>query len=269
MEKIEILRKINESIKTLGDNEEEITMVEFALYQKKIEKLKKQKTEQYKQFLENGANIYNQNISNFKEKIQNNEKKYTEIIEKLIRAWDEFFVSVVKIRQEAFNKQKMAIANIISLEEELQRKERSEDVIKKANERMIAYAEQKINYSVMVNECSARIKWCTENVLKDINELFSNCQEITIKENKETFFYKILSKISNKFSGKNKYNNFLINNQKQCLEKIEKESLTKSQIAITTMFGVRKQMQLLEREIIKKFNERKNVMVNVTKEEVE
>ena len=252
MDKENILKKLSENIQNIEEIDNQIAMVGLAIYQKNIEKIKSQKIQEIRNFFNENAKRYNQKSENFSDKIDNCVKEYSERIDCLIESYDNMYLNVFKIMQNALDMQKISIANIVTL---LNAGD-SEEIKEKVKNSILAYAEQKLNYSIVVQECAARSEWCIENVKKDIEEVF-----IVKEETKQLQMYnkniinKITEKISNIFLGKSKYKKFLENYENEFLNKIDEKNKIKIIDTINTMKGVINQMAILNRDISVRFEE--------------
>ena len=274
MDKENILKKLSENIQNIEEIDNQIAMVGLAIYQKNIEKIKSQKIQEIRNFFNENAKRYNQKSENFSDKIDNCVKEYSERIDCLIESYDNMYLNVFKIMQNALDMQKISIANIVTL---LNAGD-SEEIKEKVKNSILAYAEQKLNYSIVVQECAARSEWCIENVKKDIEEVFIVKEEksekfwnpekdiateavIVKEETKQLQMYnkniinKITEKISNIFLGKSKYKKFLENYENEFLKKIDEKNKIKIIDTINTMKGVINQMAVLNRDISVRFEE--------------
>ena len=200
MDKNELFEKLNENLENLDNVDKEIGMIELAIYQKTIEQLKNNKINEIRNFFEQQAKIYNQNSKKYEKEIENNIKKYEEQIEKLVNVYDELYINIFKIMQNAKDNEKIAIANIVTLSDRLQKEKNIEQQLQK---NIIACIQKKLNYSVIIDECKARIEWCIENVKEDINQIFI-IEANQLQLYKENIVSKIRRIIFNKISGKSR-----------------------------------------------------------------
>ena len=76
MDEIQRLKELNENIQDIGNIENEITMVQLAIYQKNIEKLKDFKMLKIREYFEQQIKFYNQKILKYENEIENNINKY-------------------------------------------------------------------------------------------------------------------------------------------------------------------------------------------------
>lgn len=254
MEKNQIFEKLNENLYDLENVENEISMVELAIYQKSIEELENLKLKELREFFEQQARFYNQKSEKYKDEIDKNIEKYKSQIEKLVNVYDNLHVKVFKIMQNAMDNQKIAIANIVTLTGRLQDEELSDEEIKRIQNNIIACAQKKLNYAVIIDECKARIKWCIENVQKDINEVFkNNIYQLQIYE--DNIFTKIRRMIFNKISGRSKFKRFLQNYENEYIKDIKSKNNLKVLDVVSTLRGIMKQMEEVKKQISIKYQQ--------------
>lgn len=253
MDKNQIFQNLNENIKKLDNVEKEIAMLELAIYQKNIERLTEQKLKEMRDFFEQQSKNYNQKITNYQKEIDKNIEKYKEQIDKLINTYDNLYLNVFKIMQDAINNQKIAMANIATLAERLNNKEILKEESQKIYNNMIACAQKKLDYSVIVDECKERIKWCIENVERDINEIFSNdINQLQIY--KENIIIKIRRIIFNKISGKSKYKKLLKNYEREYIKNVKNKNNKKIIEVIYILKGIFKQKESVKKQIAINYN---------------
>lgn len=255
MDKNQIFQKLNENIKNLDNIEKEIAMVELAIYQKNIERLTEQKLNEMRDFFEQQSKNYSQKITKYQTEIDKNIQRYKEQIDKLINTYDNLYISIFKIMQDAINNQKVAMANIVTLEEKLNNKENSKEESNKIYNNMIACAQKKLDYSVIIDECKERIKWCIENVQKDIKEIFSNdVNQLQIY--KENIIIKIRRMFFNKISGKSKYKKLLKNYEREYIKNVKNKNNKKIIEVLYTLKGILKQMETVKKQIAINYNKK-------------
>lgn len=254
MEKIEIFKKLNENLIELNKVENEISILELAIYQKETKTTKEKILNEAKDYFNNQSKIYYQKESRFQEVVEENIKFLSNEIDSLIELYDELYLNVFKIMQNARNNQKTEIANIVILEEQKNNKDITNEKIEEIKRKEIAYAEKKLNYSVIIEECRARINWCIENAKKDINEISS--QNLSEKQLcKKSIWIKITDKIANKIFGRNKYKNVLKNYKNETLKEIKEKTKLQMLELMLVIKGIKKQMEITKRQIVYKYNE--------------
>ena len=254
MDEIQIFEKLNENMQNLENVENEISMLQLAIYQKSIEKLKDCKMNEIIEFFEQQSRFYNQKSEKYEYEIEKNINKYKEQLEQLINAYDNVYVNVFRIMQNAVDNQKIALANIVTLTEKLQKEKLTNEETQKIKNTIIACAQKKLNYAVIIEECRARIKWCIENVQADINEVFiNNIYQLQIYE--DNIFTKIKRIIFNKISGKSKFKRFLENYENEYIKDIKSKNTSKVLDIISTLKGIMKQMEEVKKQISIKYKQ--------------
>ena len=252
MDEIQILEKLNENMQNLENVENEISMLQLAIYQKNTEKLKECKLNEIRGFFEQQSRFYNQKSEKYEVEIEKNINKYKEQLEKLIYVYDNLYINIFKIMQNAMNNQKIAIANIVTLTEKLKEKTHNDEEIQEIKNMIMACAQKKLDYAVMIEECKARMKWCIENVQTDINEVFiNNIYQLQIYE--DDIFTKIKRMIFNKISGKSKFKRFLENYENEYIKDIKIKNTSKILDVISILKGIMKQMEKVKEQISVKY----------------
>lgn len=252
MDEIQIFEKLNENMQNLENVENEISMLQLAIYQKNTEKLKECKLNEIRGFFEQQSRFYNQKSEKYEVEIEKNINKYKEQLEKLIHVYDNLYINIFKIMQNAMNNQKIAIANIVTLTEKLKEKTHNDEEIQEIKNMIMACAQKKLDYAVMIDECKARMKWCIENVQTDINEVFiNNIYQLQIYE--DDIFTKIKRMIFNKISGKSKFKRFLENYENEYIKDIKIKNTSKILDVISILKGIMKQMEKVKEQISVKY----------------
>lgn len=254
MDEVKLIEKLNENIQDLESVENEIAMLQLAIYQKNVEKLKEDKMNEIKEFFNQQMRIYNQKNEKYREDIDDNINKYEEQIDRLIKAYDNLYINIFKIMESAINNQKIAIANIVTLREKLNKEEINDMELQNIKNIIVACAQKKLNYAVIIDECKARIEWCIKNVQIDINEIFiNNINQLQIYE--ENIFIKIRKKIFNRILGKRKFQRFIENYEHECIKDIEKRNNSRIFDVFLTLRGITKQMKDVKEQISMKYEQ--------------
>jgi|GEM_PF-923964 hypothetical protein len=255
MEENQIFEKLNENLYNLDNIENEISMIELAIYQKSIEELKNKKINEIREFFEQKARFYNQKTEKYNYEINNNIEKYKIQIDKLINTYDNLYVNVFKIMESAINNQKNAIANIVTLTERIQKEDLKDEEVEKISNTIIACAEKKLNYAVIIEECKARIKWCIEDALNNIDEIFkNNIYQLQIYD--ENIINKIKRNFFNIIFGKSSYKKFVDNYEIEYLKDIKQKNNAKILDITSTIKGIIKQMEETKKQISLKYKEK-------------
>ncbi len=253
MEENHIYEKLNENLLNLENVENEISMIELAIYQKSLDDLKNRKIKELKELFEQKANFYNQKTEKFNTKINKNIEEYELQIDRIINAYDSLYIRVFKIMENALDNQRIAVANIVTLTE--QRKSEEPNNMENTRKTIIACAEKKLNYGVIIDECKARREWCIEEAIKNIEEIFkNNIYQLQVYD--DSILNKIKRNLINLFRGKSNYKRFLDSYESNCLNEIKKNNNGKILEIAATINGVEKQMEITKNQISIKYSER-------------
>lgn len=248
MEKVQMYEMLNQNIQAMDYVEKQIAMLQLAMYEKRVQEIKERKISEIRNFFELQSKLYNQKVEKYETEIENNVEMYKKQLERLIVAYNNAYVDTFKMMQEAMNDQKFAIANIITLSKKLQ----SDGItdVEKSNiqNKIKADVQKKLNFSVIIDECKARMSWYIENVQADLNNLFVVSSN-QLQAYDENIFTKIRRIVSNKLSGKSKFKNFLENYEKENIRSIEVKNNIKMLDLYVILKGVKKQVAYVRNEI--------------------
>ena len=245
MDKKEIYKKLNDNIQEMDAVEIEISMIELAIYEKSLQKLKEEKIKELEKFLREQASYYNQNSKEYENSIIECISNFKSQLEKTINVYDSLYANVFRLMQEAMSNQKIAVANIVTIEEKIDSAS-SEEELRILKNTAIACAQKKLNYEVIIAECRARLKWCYQDAIENINKIFvSSNTELQIYEN--SFFGKIKLFFTNKLFGNKRYSEFL-NKYKNNKEIVSKNNYLILEIA-AVIKGVLKQVEDVKKQI--------------------
>lgn len=249
MDKKQILIELEKNIKDFKSIEEKNFMIMLAIYQKTTEEIRNKKLKELDEYFSNQVNYYEQNIADYQDEINLIKKEYNNQIDELIEAYDYLYINTYKTMQQAINNQVVAIANTVTLWDKNEQK--SDE---KINKKMMAVIQKKVNYSVIVEECKARLNWCIENIETDMNSIFENkFYQMEIYKNR--FFENIKRKILNLISGKKKLAEVIEKYNQNNLKEITDNNYFKKIGIIATAQGVLKQIQNVERQINTQYEE--------------
>lgn len=252
MEKNQTLERLNKNLNALNDIDNEIAMIELAIYQKSLKSLKNKKVNEVKEVFKQKAEFYNQKVEKYDIEINDYIKRIQLEMDKLINSYDNLYANTFKIMANAMNEQKNAIANIVTLTEMLHKENSNEEKIRNT---ITACAEEKLNYAVIIDECKARINWCTNEALNAVNEIFQNdTNKLQIYD--ENIFNKIKRNLVNIFVGKSSYKKFVEDYEAEYLKNIKLKIDSKILDVTATLSGIIKQMEETKKQILVKYKER-------------
>ena len=255
MNKYEIYDKLNKGIKDIENVNNQIAMIELAIYQKSIVNLKEAKINEVKELFKQQALFYNQKIEQYKNEIDKIIQEYDKEMERIIRAYNSLYITVFKIKQSSLDNQKIAVANIVTLSEKRQVEELEDEQVQIIKRKMLACAEKKLNYAVIIEECEARLRWCTENIQKDINEVFIN-NIYQLQPYQDNIIIKIRRLFSNTIFGKSNYKKFIKNYEEENFRNIRLKNSSKILDINATLRGIIKQTEEMREKISEKYNKK-------------
>lgn len=205
-------------------NELEITKAKVltAIFTKTVSEIVDKKVQSLESNFENQAQYYDQNLSDYQEIYDEIISKYQEQLNQIIDKYNELFVNIQLELQEAECNQKIAITNLkksLDIKNEISDKAKKE-LIEEYTRKIVACMQKKSNYDIIIDECEKELNKCSSSVESQINSLFSDkSSQISLKE--ESGFRKFLNKVKNIFSGKAKFNDYVIEPMNVELEMME------------------------------------------------
>ena len=239
---------ISNNMNEIENVENEISMSIITIYQRTVQELKEKNLFEINDYFTSVSKSYGQKTEQFSNEIGRITRKYVECLEKIIRVYDDFFVEVFRTLQSTIENQNIAIANIITLNNKLEKGEIGAEI---AQEKMMECASKKIDYEVIVKECYARMKWCISSIEKDIEQIFTIKTE-KINVYKEGIFTKIKKILSKKMYGKNKFADFIDNYEKTHMKTVNSNNNAMILRVAATMKGFNKQIRNTRKQIINK-----------------
>lgn len=254
MDKMQVYEMLEENLQELRIVENEISMVQLARYQKRVNKVKEKKFEEIRNFFETKIKMYNQTIEKCEFDVEKCIERYKKQMNKLITAYDNTFLKIFEMMQDAMNKQKIMISNMVTLKEKLDDEQTLEEDKEKIKKMIKASAQKKLNYSVIIDECNARLGWCIESFLADVDVVFEN-EACELQVYKENIIQKIWKKFSSMFWGKGEYKEFLENYKLNDMKKIKLKNTEKILALAITLNGVIKQIEEVERQMTEQYTQ--------------
>lgn len=245
MDKYRVINDIKKSIQDLDEVEKNSTMIDLCRIQKEIEEIEKMQIEQVRTKIIQSANMYGIRKEIYEEQINDIVKKYKKSIEEVRNIYNCFYLNIVKMKQEAINNQKIAIANIITI---INRIEKDNSNYETNQETIKLCAKKKLDYGVIIDECDERIEWSIKEIelCKESIKLTNENKMLIVKEN---IFSKIRKKIINILKGKTEFKNFLMQYERDTITKFkEKNSNIVANITLT-LAGIIKQIKKANQQI--------------------
>ena len=255
MEKDQLLNELKNNIEEYNALEEKTARIMYAVYDKTVNEIKNNKIKEIQEYFSNQANYYEQNTEDYRNEIDLIIKEYKNQIDSLKEAYDYLYINIYKKMQAASSNQLIAVGNIVTLTEKKEKSNNSQRI----NKQIMAVLQKKVNYSVIIEECKARLNWCTENIQKDIDEIFEN-KFYQLVEYKNGFFDRLKRKISNMINGKKKFSDVIAKYERENLKKIADNNNEKMVNIIAITKGILDQIKNVDEQINSQYE---NAMQNI------
>jgi len=205
-------------------NEVEIkkSKVLAAIFQKTVNEMQKKKIESLDSNFEEQAKFYDQDLEDYEKTYQEMKDKYEEQLSEILNQYQALFVNIYLELQEAECNQKIAITNwkkSCDIKQEIIDRAGS-SMIEEYERKIEACLQKKKNYDVIIEECEDELEKCAIQMEKKVNSLFQDkSSQMFLTE--IGLFGKIMNKIRNLFTGKSKFNTYVMEPMKVELEMLE------------------------------------------------
>lgn len=247
-----LVERLNINIQEFQEIEENIAILKLAIYQDKVRELKEKKEQELKDLIFAQATFYNQNYNDYKKQIDEILNKNDEEFSRLEEAYNEFFIIVFKIMENAILNQNIAIHNILKLKRKYDLPGKEEQEYKKIEKIIRAMIQKKLNYSVIVDECQERLKWAIRNYQNDVLKTFNYQGNLGLIV-RQSFIEKIKNKIINRFSGKKKFKIYLKELKSARMNKVKSKNKKRIIKLCAVLKGFQKQIRTLRDDISVEF----------------
>ncbi len=191
--KVSLENELVNNLQELTTAEQDELRVVSSVYIDEYEKLKTEKIKSFENNLYEQIRFYGKNPDLYQKQINGFLKKYEAMLDLLIKEYNTRFIAVNNELQDTQNNQKIAIVNIkfsITFNDEIKRK---------------ASESKKDNYEIVMQECVRQLSSCKDEMIGKINEIFYN-KDKQLSTGKQSIF----EKMKNRFFGKQKIENFVI-----------------------------------------------------------
>lgn len=191
--KVDLENELLNNLQELTNAEQDELRVVSSVYMDQYERLKAQKIKSFQNSLYEQIKFYGKNPDLYEKQINQFLQKYENMLDLLIKEYNTRFIAVNNELQDTQNNQKIAIVNIkfsITLKDEIKRK---------------ASESKKDNYEIVMQECVKQLSSCKDEMVGKINEIFLN-KDKQLSIGKQS----IWEKVKNRFLGKQKIENFVI-----------------------------------------------------------
>lgn len=255
--------KVNEELSVLMSDlikiEQDKLMILATIFTRANQEIKKDKLQKFSEYLEGQLLLYKRDKKYFIDRFDKLSNSYENKIDRLL---EQFTIEYNYLQNEivfAQTNQKIAIANFVASKRGMD-KARLEDnvvLIEKSNKKMFATAQKKLNYDVIIDECTARLEKCIEDTTDAMDNIF-NISNNKILDTKKTFFEKVKYFFNLVFRGNEIFEENILKPLEDELEMLEKTVLSViSDVKIEMLFTI-SQLEKIRKEINHTFNETLN-----------
>jgi len=259
MEHVKMNEDLSILVSDLTQIEQHKLMLMATIYERKVEDLKKEKINKLNNYLQEQLRFYRCNLKDYEKAFEKFCESYTS---KINRLCDQFCIMYKYLQNEvvlAQTNQKIAIANFIASKKGLDKARLDNNVvlIEKSNKKIMATAQKKLNYDVIIDECIARLEKCIKDTLEAMDKIFyiSN-DKVSIVQ--DSFFDKIKNFFKLMFNKSQNFDKMIIKPLENDFAKIEDMTVEKVSEVKNIMLISIAQLEKIRRDINFSFNETLN-----------
>lgn len=258
MENIETNTKLTTILKEINELENNKLLLWATIYTRKCEELKKKKVSEFTEYLKGQVVFYKRNMHNYQEKINELVEEYDAKLTRLINQYNAYYIYLQNEIILANSNQKIAIANIATSKRALEKANnmKNEVLIEKANRKIFATAQKKLNYDVVIEEITSRLQRCMEDTYQNINSMFNiEFNSMAVNSANLGLINKIRAFFTITFSGDRNFKKYVLDDLENKFREIELSNVSKISDVKTEMLISVSQMDKIRKDINLAFNE--------------
>lgn len=236
-----------EAMRKLNEIQAARRVLTLAIYDKKVQEVKKRKLESIRSSLE--AKLYSlpKKHKSSKEEVMNNiMKEYENAIDDAISAYNTQQFSLQRYLQESEIAQKYVIEEAIKAYTELKDKN---NIPEEKKMEIFQNMQKKLNHDVVIDECEARIELCIDTAVNTLEELFEDSPKEIATIQKENFISRFLKIIKTFISKPNANDERMFDSTKEKLEQIRVKLSKKMNEVKYEIVGFDMQMQKIKAQL--------------------
>lgn len=255
--------KVNEDLSVLISDltkiEQDKLMLMATIYTRKNEEIKQDKLNKFNMYLNDQLLLYKRDSNHFINKFESLVKLYEEKIDRLI---EQFTIEYNYLQNEivfAQTNQKIAIANFVASKRGMDKARLDNNLvlIEKSNKKIFATAQKKLNYDVIIDECTNRLQKCIDDSIDAIDNIF-NIANNKILDTKKGIFERIKYFFKITFKGDELFEENVLKPLNRDMNVVEDMVSTKVSEVKTEMLISIAQLEKIRKEINHTFNETLN-----------
>ncbi len=211
MEEKELNAVLMDKLAELSKLEIKKSKVLAVIFQKKMQQILEHKMQSLEANFKEQAEFYGQDLEDYESTYQEIRGRYQVQLSGILNKYNELFINLYLELQEAECNQKIAITNLKKSYDTKQQipKRTNVELIEEYDRKMNACFQKKVNYDIIIQECQNELEKSIQNMEHQIDTLFEDkLNKISLKE--ESALAKLIQKIKNMFSGKTKFNTYVI-----------------------------------------------------------
>lgn len=255
--------KVNEDLSVLISDltriEQDKLMLMATIYTRKNEEIKQDKLNKFNIYLNDQLLLYKRDSNHFVNKFESLVNLYEEKIDRLI---EQFTIEYNYFQNEivfAQTNQKIAIANFVASKRGMDKARLDNNLvlIEKSNKKIFATAQKKLNYDVIIDECTNRLKKCMDDTIDAVDNIF-NIANNKVLDTKKGVFERIKYFFKITFKGDELFEENVLKPLKHDMEVVEDMVSAKVSGVKTEMLISIAQLEKIRKEINHTFNETLN-----------
>lgn len=246
-------------ITDLTNLEQTKLMILATIYTRKLEQKKQEKIENFKKYLLDQIAFYKRNPDKYTAQIDSYIELYKKKIDEVIKQFEILYKYLQNEIIFAQTNQKIAIANFVASKRGLDKATVDNNIalIEKSNKKVFATAQKKLNYDIIIDECTIKLKQSIDDTLEAIDDIFTISSE-KLMINQIGIIEKIKYNFMTTFFGKKSFEKNVImplENDFKHIRKLVMEIISETKLEIVACTS---QLEKIRNDINCSFNETLN-----------
>lgn len=196
--------KIADSIKEICDLEALKLQLSSCLFDKNLDKRINESVSSIEDNFKQVALSYGVKYDNYSDKIEKVKAKFLTKANDLKNEYEFQFMNLQLELRELLANQKVALVNAKKCLD-YKKEKQDKDQISAYDSEKEKYLKKYILYNSLIKDCENKIQNCMEEAYNEIERVIGNVFEVSLAVNKKNAISKCISKITNIFSGKSKF----------------------------------------------------------------
>lgn len=175
MENVKVNDDMLVLITELTGLEQNKLMLLAAIYTRKVQEIKANKIEKFRKYLLDEVSFYKRNLNKYSSQIDVYVEMYEKKIDEVIEQYEILYKYLQNEIAFAQTNQKIAVANFVASKRGLDKATSDNNIalIEKSNKKVFATAQKKLNYDVVIDQCTDKLKACIDDTIEAIDDIFA------------------------------------------------------------------------------------------------